>query len=196
VLDIVANHVEAFNLIAVVFQGEKGHRLNLYRLLLLVILAVAQPGTQVIFRADFDHVGTVQLGLLHQLALELEIDDVCGEHDAEDSLVLDTLAHLLVALDDSISLVELDELPDGLGCSSDRLLVDLLLKRGAIVVAIRWSTVQPVEGNGCLIETYSGCVAKFFWAFAGVGHLALRPGNNDSALLVNLHAFDPEGGRI
>ena len=61
------------------------------------------------------------------------------------------------------------------------------------IVIARWcTTVKPIETNGRLVEA-DGCgIAHLVRPFASTGILALGPSDDNAALLIDLHAFDPE----
>lgn len=88
---------------------------------------MAKPGAQVILRADFNDICSMQLGLLHKLIFELGVRDIRRKHDSQHGLVLDALSNLLVSLNDAVRLIHFDQLSDGFGRPRHRLLVDLLL---------------------------------------------------------------------
>ena len=61
------------------------------------------------------------------------------------------------------------------------------------VIIARWcTTVKPIETNGRLVEA-DGCgIAHLVRPFASARILALGPSDNNAALLIDLHALNPE----
>ena len=192
ILDKVPHNVETLKLITVVLQRKQRHLLDFVRSFLLIKLAVAQPDAQIVLRADLDHVCIVLLGLLHELGFEFHVINVSCNHYCQYSFFLDALDHFIAAFDNaSRFLLRANQFVNCLDSLVHSLLIDLFLNSCARICAVRGSTVKPVETDRGFVETDGGCVAKFIWALASAGVLALRPCDDYATFLVDFHALDP-----
>ena len=78
-LDKSSYDLVAFELISVVFESEQGDRLNLDRLLVFIMLTVAEPDAEVLLRADFDHISIACHCFLHEILSELWVSYVASK---------------------------------------------------------------------------------------------------------------------
>ena len=72
---------------------------------MLVILAVAQPSTQIIASADFNDLCAASRRLGKKLLLELLVGNVNGHNDHEDRFLFNAAHDFIVALNYAISLL-------------------------------------------------------------------------------------------
>ena len=78
-LDKSSYYLVAFEFISVVFESEQGDRLDLDRLLVFIMLTVAEPDAEILLRADFDHISIACHCFLHEILSELWVGYVASE---------------------------------------------------------------------------------------------------------------------
>ena len=69
----------AFEFITVVFESEQRYWLDLDWLLVFIVLTVAKPYSEVLLRADFDHISVASYSFLHETLSELWVGYITGE---------------------------------------------------------------------------------------------------------------------
>ena len=165
----VPHNIEAFKLVSVVLQGEQRHWLDFDRLFCLVILAMAKPNTQVVFRANFDNVCVVLFRFLHELTLELHVYIRCN-YNGQNGLLFDAFGDFDITIDNATCLfLRSYQLLYRFNRLIHCLLINFLLKPSSGIRTIRRSTVQPVEADAGFVETESRCVTKLVRTFTCTG---------------------------
>lgn len=78
-LDVAAEELVTIKFIAVVLQGEESRRRDLNRVLMLVVLAVAKPGSQIVSCSNLYHLRVASRSLGIEILFEFLVCDVGGE---------------------------------------------------------------------------------------------------------------------
>ena len=100
-LDVVNNERESLGLLTVLDDGNGGSSLHLTGVVLLVVLAVAEPLTEVHLLLNVDEGDTVGLGKSLDELLVLGVIAILGEDAKESLLAVKSLADFVEALNEA-----------------------------------------------------------------------------------------------